>query len=159
MRRWLALSASWQPDMKQWLTSLRQRGYSTWLTQFFSSKFGPESQTLRNTLLQAALRIDQMIGEALYLNVKMYDYYVIEKCLKLTQVPILVLQSSFYKNGQTKIAHTETEVQSEWLELIQKTVPHSQIELLFDCGHWIMLEQPDVCNRMIEKFIHNISKY
>lgn len=142
-----------QPDAKQWLASLRQKGYTAWLTQFFSSKFGPSSQAMRDEMLQTAFKLDPTIGEALYLNIKLYDYYSIEKCLKLTKVPILVLQSSFYKNGQAQVDATEGEVHSEWLELIKATVPDAQIQILLDCGHWIMLQQSDVCNRSIERFI------
>lgn len=142
-----------QPDARQWLASLRQKGYSTWLTQFFSSKFGPSSQTMRDDMLQTALKLDPMIGESLYLNVKIYDYYAVEKSLKLTKVPVLVLQSSFYKNGQSQIPASETEAQSEWLDLIKTTVPDAQIHILLDCGHWIMLQQPEICNRAIEQFI------
>ena len=145
------------PDMKQWLVDLRQKGYATWLTQFFSSKFGVSLPSLRETMLQNALDLDPAMGEALYLAVKTYDYYTLEKCLKLTTVPVLVLQSSFYKNGTLQSASFKTAAGSEWLDLIKSTMLKAQIQIMPHCGHWIMLEQPDACNQAIEHFVQHLT--
>ena len=146
------------PDIKQWSIELRQKGYALWLTQFFSSKFGPGTQAQRETMLQAALKLDPAMGEALYLGVKTYDYYALEKCLRLTTVPVLVMQSSFYVKGKSQPYTSEADVQSEWLDLIKSTLPTAKIRLLLQqCGHWLMLQQPDVCNQAIEQFLHEIS--
>lgn len=146
-----------KPDTKQWLVDLRQKGYVTWLTQFFTSKFGVSMPALRETMLQNALDLDPVMGEAVYLAIKTYDYYALEKCLKLTTVPVLVLQSSFYKNGTLQFASSKTTVSSEWLDLIKATLPKAKIQIMPHCGHWIMLEQPDACNQAIEQFMQHLS--
>ena len=141
------------PDPKQWLFDLRQKGYTSWLKQFFCSKFGLRSPVLREKLLQDALGLNPGIGEALYVAVKNYDYFALEKCLALTIVPVLVIQASFYKNGTLQSASTKLTSGSDWLSLVKSTVSNARIQIMPDCGHWVMLEQPDLCNQMLEEFI------
>lgn len=145
-----------RPDVRQWSIELRHKGYAAWLTQFFSSKFGPSTQALRDAMLHHALKLDPVMGEELFLGIKTYDYYGLEKCLQLTKTPILVLQSSFYKDGKSQSVASEGEVQSEWLDLLRTTVPTAQIQIILHCGHWIMLQQPDICNQRIEQFVQQV---
>lgn len=149
--------ATINPDIKLLSMALRQKGYALWLTEFFSRKFGPGTQAQRDTILQAALKIDPKIGEALYLGAKIYDYYALEKCLRLTTVPVLVLQSSFYFKGKLQLGTSAADVQSEWIDLIKSTLPKAQIRTLLQCGHWLMLQQPEACNQAIEQFVHGLS--
>ena len=144
-----------EPDMKQWLVDLRHKGYVNWLTQFFTSKFGVSHPALRETMLQHALDLDPAMGESVYLAIKTYDYYTLEKCLKLTTVPVMVMQSSFYKNGTLQFASSKA-VSSEWIDLIKASLPKAKIQIMPHCGHWIMLEEPDECNHAIDEFIQQI---
>lgn len=146
--------ASAYPDVKQLSADIQYKGYIGWLTQLFSIRFGSHTpQRLRDSILQTASILAPEMGEALYLALIVYDYYAVEKCLRLTKVPVLVMQSSFYVAGKSQTAQNAEDVRSEWLNLIKSTLPTAQIQILLHCGHWMMLEQPQVCNEQIERFI------
>lgn len=144
-------SCTWIEEEHQRITHL---GYQNWLDQFFNTKFGSSTpQALRNAVMAKAKNITHDIGTALYLNTKVYDYYALEKALRLLTIPVLILQASFYYQGMHQDRIKDETPKSDWLSLVSDTLPQAQVEILENCGHWIMMEQPNRCNRLIDDFL------
>jgi pimeloyl-ACP methyl ester carboxylesterase len=142
----------WVEEEKQHITNL---GYKHWLQQFFNSKFGATSPpALREAVMTKAGGVSDTIGTALYLNTKMYDYYALEKALRLMHKPLLILQASFYYQGQLQKMIKGEMPKSDWLSLVSTAFPKAQVELIENCGHWLMLQQPKRCNSVIDGFLN-----
>ena len=142
----------------QWLQkeqkTIRTMGYNTWLQHFFDTKFGPTTPaSLRQEIMKTAHAIDPSIGIALHLNTKIYDFYALEKTMRLINAPTLILQSSFYHQGTRQEIEAPTIPPSDWLSLVKTALPNAQIKAIPNCGHWLMREQPELCNSMIEMFL------
>lgn len=138
--------------LKDWKKQIEDKGYLTWLREFFGIKFGQyTSQTLRNAIMTKALNLDESIGKTLFPNIVGYDNEILPQRLKEIDIPILVLQASFYLQG---IRNDKN--QSEWLNLIQSTQPNAIIKVFSQCGHWLMLQQPTYCNNYIAEFIDTL---
>ena len=74
-------TCAWVEEEQQRITNL---GYKNWLQQFFNTKFGSTTpHDLREAVMKKAQNIADTIGTALYLNTKVYDYYALEKALRL----------------------------------------------------------------------------
>lgn len=141
------------PNSKDWQKQIEHKGYLTWLKEFFEVKLGPYTpQPLRNTIMAKALSLDESIAKALFQNIITYDHEILAQRLKEIDIPILVLQASFYLQGIRN-----DNIQSEWLNLIKSTQPHATIKIFQQCGHWLMLQQPTDCNHYIAEFIDTLS--
>jgi pimeloyl-ACP methyl ester carboxylesterase len=138
------------PDFNQIQREVTVPGYKTWINQLFRSKFGDYTPAeLGKDIINKALKLEESIAALLYPNIRIYDYYSIPKALRLVKNPLLIIQASFYADGQ-RVPHTD----SEWLNLVKTNTPHAQIKLIPDCGHWVMLEQSELCNQYIDEFLY-----
>jgi len=145
-------TCTWAEEEQQYIKNL---GYKSWLQQFFNTKFGLTTpQYLRNAVMEKAQNIEQEIGISLYINTKVYDYYALEKALHLLNIPVLILQASFYYQGKHQEFIKGKTPKSDWLSLVRTTLPKAQVELIENCGHWIMLQQPERCNGLIDDFLN-----
>ncbi len=147
-------TCAWVEEEQQRIANL---GYENWLQQFFNTKFGSTTpQDLRHNVMKKAQKIADTIGASLYLNTKVYDYYALEKTLRLLHpIPTLILQASFYYQGKHQEIIKGQIPKSDWLSLASTTLPNAQVELIENCGHWIMLQQPERCNSLINGFLNS----
>lgn len=128
--------------------------YKTWINEFFKQTFASSTpNSICNAVMSNVEKFDQEIGKKLLPNVQSYDYYVLSKVLRLIKIKVLAIQSTIMYQGKRHVISEVPDVLSEWLILLEKNVDLLSIEIIPNCGHFIMLEQPRVFNDMLTDYI------
>jgi|GEM_PF-4667747 len=89
-------------------------------------------------------------------NTLIYDYYTMDKILKLIKVPILVIQATLKTDGKRCKIDDVYNAHSDWLDLLEN-LSNVKIKLIPNCGHFIMLEQPEITNLTINQFLLQVN--
>lgn len=130
--------------------------YSKSLQNIFSTMFLPTTPDIvKKHVLNNIKEFKEEVATNLLPNSFLYDYYAIEKALKQINVPVLIIQSTLKTENTRNQIYDEINARSDWLDLVQKNISGVEIELVINCGHFIMLERPDLTNNLINKFVNS----
>lgn len=77
--------------------------------------------------------------------------------LAALNVPLCLIQSTD-RGPQFKRARIKTPEQSPWLQFALSHAPSAGVEIVADAGHFPQIDQPDVVNAAIERFIAEVSR-
>lgn len=132
---------------------IQQLGYAAFLQGFFAGLFLEGSDpAVRERLVSRALASPEAIGAALFPRVVRWDAQSMDAALAKVAVPMLVIQST-YVNPQRVRVSLEPGASTPWLELVRRSVPTAQIDIVSGAGHFVMLEQPQAVNQRLETFV------
>jgi pimeloyl-ACP methyl ester carboxylesterase len=133
-------------------------GYTAFLRGLFADMFLEGSDpALRERIVARALEQPEAIGAALWPRfVGRWDAQSLDAALAQVAVPLLVIQST-YTNPQRVRVPLEPGASSPWLELIRRSVPEAQIDVVAGAGHFVMLEQPQAVSRRLEEFLTQLA--
>lgn len=132
-------------------------GYSAFMQALFESMFLEDADpAVRERIISEAMTLPEAIGEELIPRFIGWDAQSLETALAQVEVPLLLIQST-YINSQRVRVPLEPGATSPWMELIQRSVPETQTELVSGAGHFVMTEQPQVVNQRIAEFITHLS--
>ena len=128
-------------------------GYPAFLRGFFAGLFLEGSDpAVQERIVGRALALPEAIGAALFQRVVRWDAQAMDAALAKVGVPLLVIQST-YVNPQRVRVSLEPGTSTPWLELVRRSVPTAQIDIVSGAGHFVMLEQPQAVNRRLEAFV------
>lgn len=144
------------PDLNIIQQETFKNGFNSMMSTFFAQTFSKNtSAAIRETVMKNANAFSEKVGYELYPNIKIYDYYAIEKVLRLIAVPVLILQTTLKCSGKRYLIGA-IDAKSEWLELVSQTVRKVTIKLVPECGHFLMLEASELTNTEIAKFLNSM---
>ena len=128
-------------------------GYTAFLRGFFEGLFLEGSDpAVKERVLGRALALPEAIGAALFPRVVGWDARSMDAALAKVAVPLLVIQST-YVNPQRVRVPLEPGASTPWLELVRRSVPTAQIDIVSGAGHFAMVEKPQAVNERLEKFV------
>jgi SAM-dependent methyltransferase len=142
--------------------AVRQRiqmvGYAGFLQGIFAGMFLAGSDpAIKERIVRRALALPEAIGAALFPRFFRWDAQSMDAALASVAVPMLVIQSTSV-NSQGARVYLEHGASSPWLELVRRTVPAAQIDIVGGAGHFVMVEKPRAVNRHVEEFISGLRR-
>ena len=115
---------------------------------FYDERFA----ALRDDIVTRAAALPGHVARELMPGFAAWDVLHLEDILPTITVPMLVIAST-YMNDQRERVSLQAGVQTPWLQAIALHVPHAEVLRYHGWGHFPMLEQPEVVNREIARFL------
>jgi pimeloyl-ACP methyl ester carboxylesterase len=128
-------------------------GYAAFMRAFFAAMFLEGSDpAVKERTISRALALPEAIGAALLPRTVRWDAQSLDAALADVAVPMLVIQST-YVNPQRVRVPLEPGASTPWLELILRSVPTPQIDILSGAGHFPMVDSPRAVNQRLDDFV------
>jgi pimeloyl-ACP methyl ester carboxylesterase len=132
---------------------IQMAGYTAFLQGFFAGMFLEGSDpAVKERIVSRALALPEAIGAALLPRVVRWDAQSLDAALARVAVPMLVIQSTYVNPQRVRVA-LEPGASTPWLELVRRSVPTAQIDIVSGAGHFAMLEQPQAVNELLGNFV------
>jgi pimeloyl-ACP methyl ester carboxylesterase len=133
-------------------------GYPAFLRGFFAGMFLEGSDpAVQERIVGRALALPEAIGAALFPRVVRWDAQAMDAALGRVAVPLLVIQSTYVTPQRVRVPLAPG-ASTPWLELVRRSVPTAQIEIVSGAGHFAMLEKPQAVNQHLEQFVARLSR-
>ena len=133
-------------------------GYPAFLRGFFAGMFLEGSDpAVQERIVGRALALPEAIGGALFPRVVRWDAQAMDAALGRVAVPLLVIQSTYVTPQRVRVPLAPG-ASTPWLELVRRSVPTAQIEIVSGAGHFAMLEKPQAVNQHLEQFVARLSR-
>jgi pimeloyl-ACP methyl ester carboxylesterase len=133
-------------------------GYPAFLRGFFAGLFLEGSDpAVQERIVGRALALPEAIGAALFPRVARWDAQALDAALARVAVPLLVIQSTYVTPQRVRVPLAPG-ASTPWLELVRRSVPTAQIEIVSGAGHFAMLEKPQAVNQHLEQFVARLSR-
>jgi pimeloyl-ACP methyl ester carboxylesterase len=133
-------------------------GYPAYARSTFANMFFEDYDvSLKNRIIDRALRLNPEFGISLLSNLIGWDAAKMETALLELKVPLLLIQSTGI-NASNERYSLKKGATTPWLDLVRKLVSQARIEILPGYGHFNMLEAPDATNELIASFAAQFRK-
>ena len=133
-------------------------GYPAFLRGFFAGMFLEGSDpAVQERIVGRALALPEAIGAALFPRVVRWDAQAMDAALGRVAVPLLVIQSTYVTPQRVRVPLAPG-ASTPWLELVRRSVPTAQSEIVSGAGHFAMLEKPHAVNQHLEQFVARLSR-
>jgi len=127
-------------------------GYSQMMQTNFSAMFSANTDAaLRDRLVARACALPEPVGRQLWGEMVAYDAARMHDTYPRINVPLLVLQSSTVEIGGRRRSLRAGETETPFLNTLTRQVPHAQVVLAPQLGHFIQLDAPELVNESIRK--------
>lgn len=136
--------------------AITKSAYQAWVKDFFAQTFTlTTAPAIKTHVLDLVAQLDHRLGGELMANIMVYDYYALPKVLQLIKCPTLIIPATVTHNRCRYLLAQTQDFPSDWLELVQKNIQQVQIKTVANSGHFIMLEQPQLINQLLQNFLSN----
>jgi pimeloyl-ACP methyl ester carboxylesterase len=143
-----------EPDtaIKRARENIERSGMDALTQRLFSDMFLESSDPkLRDRLVARAQKVDRKFREELFVDLIRWDVTKSRDALKQTEVPALVLQSTFI-NSELKRMPMQAGMTTPWMDAIASLVAKSQAKIITGSGHFAMIEAAQVVTQDIQTF-------
>jgi pimeloyl-ACP methyl ester carboxylesterase len=138
--------------------SMEKAGYSEFMRRNFADMFfGDYDVNMKDRIVARALKMNPDFGISLRSNMAGWDAAQMDMALSSVRVPLMVVQSTGTKANSERFSLAKGD-DTTWLKLIRSFVPAARIETLAGYGHFIMLEAPDVTNKLLLDLASQINR-
>ena len=139
-------------------SAIEKIGYPAYARNTFANMFfGDYDVSLKDRIIDRALRLNPEFGIGLRSNFAGWDAAKMETALLKLKVPLLLIQSTGINASNERYSLKKGETTS-WTDLVKSIVPTALIEIIPGHGHFIMLEDPDGTNELIASFTALLKK-
>jgi pimeloyl-ACP methyl ester carboxylesterase len=136
---------------------LQTVGYSTMMREFFADMFLEGSDpAVKERIVSRALALPEAIGAALFARLARWDAQYLDTALPRVAVPLLVIQSTYLNPERVRVP-LQPGAGTPWFELVRRSIPTAQIEIVSGAGHFTMRDRPQAVNQLIETFATKVS--
>jgi pimeloyl-ACP methyl ester carboxylesterase len=138
--------------------AIEKMGYPSYARSLFANTFfGDYDVSLKNRIIERALRMNPEFAISLRSNFAGWDAAKMETALSDLKVPLLLIQSTGLNESLERFSLKKGDT-TPYLDLVRRLVPTARIEVLPGHGHFIMLEAPDVTSKLIASFAAQLKK-
>jgi pimeloyl-ACP methyl ester carboxylesterase len=132
-------------------------GYRTMMREFFADMFLEDSDpAVQERIVSRALALPEAIGAALFARLPRWDAQYLDTALPRVAVPLLVIQSTYLNPERVRVP-LQPGAGTPWFELVRRSIPTAQIEIVSGAGHFTMRDRPQAVNQLIETFATKVS--
>ena len=135
-------------DPRESICNIYCSDYVNFVTKIYNERLEDCTQKVKKEVFKSLWNTNEDSFKYLYQSYLFYDYYSIEHVIKSIKVPILLLQTSFYKNGIKC-----DPIESDYINLF-RSLDNVNLEVFENVSHWIMLQQPKKVNKNIIDFLN-----
>jgi pimeloyl-ACP methyl ester carboxylesterase len=142
-----------EQDIRQHIQTI---GYTTMMQELFTGMFLEGSDpTVKERIVNRALAFPEAVGAALFPRLIRWDAQYMDTVLPQVAVPMLVIQSTYLNPERVRVP-LPPGASIPWLELVRRSVPTAQIEIVGGAGHFTMLDKPQAVNQLLAAFLAEI---
>ena len=146
------LGGDQETAIKRSKDTIDREGMDGFTQRFFSDMFLDGSDAkLRERLIARAQSVDAKTREALFLDLIRWDLTKARDALRAITVPVLLLQST-YINSALQRMPLQPGMTTPWMDAVAGSVPTTEAKIIYDVGHFAMIEGAQAVNDAIEKF-------
>jgi pimeloyl-ACP methyl ester carboxylesterase len=120
--------------------------------QMFTENTDPAT---RDASIARAGQMMQSVGASYYASMTAWDAGRTEQLITTTNVPILVVQST-YLNEATQRVLLQTGESTPWLDLVRQVQPNARIHVIPGVGHFNMIEAAEETTALLREFVSEI---
>jgi pimeloyl-ACP methyl ester carboxylesterase len=102
-------------------------------------------------IMQRAVGFPEAVSLRLFPAMIEWEARAMGEVLGGVRVPLLAIQST-YLNSERKRVRLEPGQTTPWLDLVRRFAPAARIEIVPGAGHFTMIDAPEACNRLLDKF-------
>jgi pimeloyl-ACP methyl ester carboxylesterase len=95
--------------------------------------------------------MDPSIAEALMLDLIRWDIGFGEKTLQGIEVPTMAIQATYFNSKMERMS-LRAGMTSPFLEIVKRCIPHAQIQIVPESGHFPMIEATETVNSLLREF-------
>lgn len=125
-------------------------GYTQVMQVNFTAMFTDATDpAIREPLVERACSMPEAVGRQLWAEMVTYDAARSEDAYSKIKVPLLVMQSSTVETGGRRRSLQPDETRTPYLDMLSKRVPHAQVVLAPEVGHFIQIDDPELVSESI----------
>lgn len=125
-------------------------GYPAFAEALFRQMFFKPSD-LGEAIVARAVKSSAQFGPHLWPAMSRWDAGQFDAAMAAVRVPVLVIQSTT-RDAALQRSPLKAGESSPYLDMLRKGMPHAQVEVIPDVGHFTQLEAAAEVNRLIERF-------
>ena len=133
-------------------------GFATFAKRHFAAMFVEGTDpTLRDQVLARVAALDPQFARDMYIEAVGWDPLRGEQTLREIGVPVLVLQST-YNDARLVRKPLDSGMTTPFMDAVERLVDRADITVVPGCGHFCLLEAPDVVNRELHAFASKLTR-
>ena len=136
----------------------KQVGFTQCMTATFEPMFLPDhsDEKQKRRIINRACAQPEQTSIAILLSAVRWSAAHFEDRFSQLKVPVQVVQSSHRGEGHHQRVAVTPNMYIEWHHELKKLGVDAEFDLVTDCGHFTMLDKPDVVNTNIERLLKRV---
>ena len=128
-----------------------QGGFHPTVARLFADMFLDASPNERaSDIIERAGTLDPDLGTGLFGSLVRWDAERLTAALTALKCAVTLVQSTYLNADRKRVALTPGDT-TPWLDLVRQRRPEAHIELVYDVGHFTMIEAPETVANVIRE--------